>query len=105
MSEEQTFKVGDTIRVFLNSQTDCYEALTKVAAICPSTSMLTTYFVAVDISGERRYFHPRQCELIERPKKMVKKKVWTYVANTKDELTSWNHVFPIQIEAEVPEDE
>jgi hypothetical protein len=67
---EQKFKVGDCVRLFW-----CDSA---TAALFETDHTVDRVFQGGSVALQDRigFFHPRQLELIERPKKLVKKKMW-----------------------------
>lgn len=69
------FKVGDRVSVFYVNQNILQEEIGTVLFVIPGGGL------SIEGSDKLRgrYFHPRQCDLVERPKKTVKKKMWAGV--------------------------
>ncbi len=97
------FKVGDKVKVFEASDIGgSYEGNYFIAEI-GSFGMIRLH----DKGTTDGWVHPRQCELLERPKKTVKKTMWVWASEKKplQRVFGDGRYFSVQVEAEVEVEE
>lgn len=95
---EQEFKAGDRIRVYRGGRSPIEGTVTYISPLLGIGFTEDGFYSAHDESP----FHPRQCELISRPQKTEKKKVWVAAWDKNPNGGSFSMHRYVQIEAEVP---